>query len=303
MNFFRIIKTSIKNFFRNLWLSLSTFSMMVLALSLIGALVLLNASANMLGEWLEDRVDVSVFFDENATEGQILEFKELIEENSQVESVIYQSKEQELEEQKRLAEEIDDQVILTSLEVVGSNPFQASLRISAKSIDAFSEIEEYIKNLPQASTLIDTVGHDRNKQWREKINDITININYGIIVFITALSIFVFLVTYNTIRLAIYTSRDEVHIMKLVGASNWFVRGPFIVTGFLYGFFSSLITIVIMLVVTHQAGSHFSLFKGELNLYGYLIDNIIYIYPALLFIGLFMGVLSSYIAVRRYLRV
>ena len=303
MNFFRVIKTSIKNFFRNLWLSLATFSMMVLALSLIGALILLNASANVFGDWLEDKVDVSVFFEETASEEDILEFKELIEDHSDVASVVYQPKEEELEKQKKLAEETDNKIILTAIDLVESNPFQASLRISATNIGAFGAIEKYISGLPNADTLVDTIGHNKKEELREKITEITTNVSYAVLIFIIALSIFVFLVTYNTIRLSIYTSRDEIHIMKLVGASNWFVRGPFIITGFFYGLFSSLITIAIMIIATHQAGQHFKLFRVELNLYGYLLENIIYIYGALFLLGLFMGVVSSYIAVRRYLRV
>ena len=299
MNFFRVIKTSAKNFFRNLWLSLATFGMMVLALCLIGALILLNAAANILVEDFKNKADVSVYFTEEASEEYVLDTKILIEERDDVRSVVHLSRSDVFEEALIEGDAIEKE----ALELIGVNPYGAILRIKALDINEFTEIEAFIKGLPQAETFINRVGSEDNTKVIAEINSIATTANRTAIVFTIALIIFAFLVTYNTIRISIYTSRDEIHIMKLVGASNWFVRGPFIVLGFFYGVFSALITMAVMLVVTHQTIERTLNVKNELDLYGYLIENMIYILPALLLIGLFMGVVSSYIAVRRYLRV
>jgi len=300
INFSRIAQNSWKSFTRNLWLSLATFGMMALALSIIGFLVLFNASVNVFAEGLRNRVDVSVYFDTNASEQDIMAVKQEIERRPEVREVSYVSRDEALDTFRQ--ENANNEVLLESLQELENNPLQASLGIRVFNIKDFPTVQAAVQSSPNAS-LIDKINYQENEFIINRINDIASNISTAGAIFTIALGIFVFLVTYNTIRLAIYTARDEIHIMKLVGASNWFVRGPFILTGALYGIVSSIITIVFLVGATWLLGERVPLVFAEIDLFGYLLSNFVWVFLMLLSIGLMLGMLSSYVAVRRYLRV
>jgi cell division transport system permease protein len=116
------------------------------------------------------------------------------------------------------------------------------------------------------------------------------------------LAIIVFLVTFNAIRLAIYSSREEINVMKLVGAGNWFIRGPFIVEGLMYGIISTIITVILLYPAFYFTSSKISNFLPTGDLFSYFKENAIVLFFILLAISLVLGVFSSFIAVRKYLK-
>ena len=301
INFIRIIKNSIKNFARNLWLSLATLSIIILALSLIGGLILLNAAANTVIDDAHERADYTLRFQRDTSEADVLIIKEKIEQRPEASRVVYVSPEEALQQQKEQGNEIVQEAIRVAEENVG-NPYGASLHVKLYDTEMFPELKRYIDDIPGIESLLQDEHRAHNEALIEKVNTITNQLNYGIPIFISTLAIFVFLVTYNTIRLAIYTARDEIHIMKLVGASNWFVRGPFLITGLFYAIFSSLFAMGLMVFLTWQIDQHLS-FLRDLELYLYVTQHFVYIYLVLLGIGFVLSVVSSYIAVHRYLKV
>ncbi len=301
VNFTRITKSSAKNFTRNLWLSLATFMVMVIALFCVGSLILLNFSSETLVNWVKDNIEVNAYFKDTAEEEDIFTIKEKLENREDVKSVTYISRDEALDIFKDQYK--DNPTILEALDAVGANPLQASLKIQAYDLDSFPEIHKYIDNLPDTEDVLASVV--RNEELTNNVDNVAEDIRVGAIILAAVFGVLVLLVTYNTIRLAIYTSRDEIHIMKLVGASNWFIRGPFIITGVSYGIFSSVITIGALLAITWQINDNppVSFREIGLDLYMYLISNIVYIYSALLVSGVLLGFLSSYFAVKRYLKV
>ena len=109
------------------------------------------------------------------------------------------------------------------------------------------------------------------------------------------------LITFNTIRLAIYISREEISIMKLVGASNMYIRGPFVVGGIMYGIFSAIVTLIILYPITYWLGPVTDAFFGGINVFSYYIAHFGEIFLILISAGIFIGAVSSYMAVRKYL--
>ena len=299
-NLIRILKNSWKNFSRNIWLSVATLFMMFAALSTIGGLTLFNASLDAFVMGLKDKVDVSVYFTQETAENEILSVKSTLENREDIKTVRYISENEAYD--IFTSRHADNNVLLESLQELDQNPLQASLNIRVHNPDQFENVVTFLEN-SSASSIIDTINFRENQKVIESISMIAINVNRTGFLFTMILAGLVIFVTFNTIRLAIYTSRDEVHIMKLVGASNWFARAPFVITGAMYGFASGLIVILFTFLGTWLLHSQVSLIFADINFYGYFIQNFWSFTFIILFSGIGMGAVSSYLAVRRYLRV
>jgi len=299
-NLIRILKNSWKNFSRNIWLSVATLFMMFAALSTIGGLTLFNASLDAFVSGLKDKVDVSVYFAQEAAENEILSVKSTLENREDIKTVRYISENEAYD--IFTSRHADNNVLLESLQELDQNPLQASLNIRVHNPDQFEDVVIFLEN-SSASSIIDTINFRENQKVIESISMIATNVNKAGFLFTLILAGLVIFVTFNTIRLAIYTSRDEVHIMKLVGASNWFARAPFVITGAIYGFLSGLVVILFTFLGTWLLHSQVSLIFADINFYGYFIQNFWSFTFIILFSGIGMGAVSSYLAVRRYLRV
>ena len=121
------------------------------------------------------------------------------------------------------------------------------------------------------------------------------------IAIIIVMAVISIVIVFNTIRLAIYTSREEIGVMRLVGADNRFIRGPFIVEGTLYGFASAIVSLIIFYPVTAWLGGATERFFGGINVFDYYIQNFGQIFLIIVATGIILGAISSYFAVRRYL--
>ena len=299
-NLLRIFNNSWNNFRRNLWLSTATLAIMIAALTMIGGLVLFNASSGAFVSGIKDKVDVSVYFKREAAEADILAVQEDLQKLEQVRAVEYISRDRALEIFEERHQ--NNEVIIAALGELDDNPLQASLNIKVHDTEQFESVVDGLESSLSAS-LIDEINFRENEKVINRINSIAATVSTGGAAFTVALSAFVFLVTFNTVRLAIYTARDEIQIMKLVGASNWFVRAPFVITGAMYGAVAALVTLAFLFLFTWLLGTQVSVIFAEVNLFGYLISNLLMVSLTLFAIGIGFGALSSYFAVRRYLKV
>jgi cell division transport system permease protein len=127
-------------------------------------------------------------------------------------------------------------------------------------------------------------------------------VNQGGFIITLILAIVAGLVIFNTIRLAIYSNRDEISIMRLVGASNTFVRGPYVVGGILAGLISALISIIIALPLVYFVSPYLKIFIPNLNFFSYFVSNIFLLTFYQIIFGVLIGAFSSFVAVRRYLK-
>jgi cell division transport system permease protein len=297
--FRRIVKWGLKNFWRNGWLSTATVSIMVLTLLVITVLLMVNVVANAVLINLEDKIDISVYFKLQTSEEDILAAKTQLEKLAEVERIEYTSQNEALlnfREQHK-----DNPVLLQSLDELEANPLEASLNIKARETSQYASINQFLESV-HYKDIIDKVNYLQNKSVIEKLSKIITDVKTVGLIISLALAIIVFLVTFNAIRLAIYSSREEINVMKLVGASNWFIRGPFIIEGLMYGIIATIITVILLYPVFYFASPKLSGFLPIGDLFSYFKTNIVFLVFMLLGVGLVLGTFSSFIAVRKYLK-
>ncbi len=296
----RTIKTGWKNFSRNIALSVATISIMIMVISLATLLFLLGPISDILISDIEEKVDVSVYFKEDVSPEDILAAEEEIYKISEVKEIEYVSKDQALE---RFTENHkDDPDLLESLTEVGYNPFLASLNIRAWEVSQYGQVASFLETGP-FKDLIDKVDYYQRKPVIDKVYALISSINKTGIFFSILLGAIAILVAFNTIRIAIYNSNKEISIMRLVGASNWFIRGPFLIQGIIVGVFAALITLLITLVVCWGLNSRIGLIIPEVSMLGLLAGNFWMLLLIQLATGTGLGVISSLIATRKYLKI
>ena len=298
--FKRIFKVGFQNFWRNGWLSTATVSVMVLALSVVLGVLLALVLSQALILNLQDKIDVSVYFKKGTIEEDIKKIQNDLLAKSEVKSVKYTSESDALEKFKEKHKE--NQIIIQSLSELDENPLEASLDIKATAPEKFTAIVSFLEN-KKYEEMINKVSYYENKEVIDRLTSVTSAIRKIGVAISLALAIVAILVSFNTIRIAIYTLRDEINIMRLVGATNWFVRGPFVVEGILYGAVSAIVTVAIFYpIVLFVAPYTDSIFPGS-DLAGYYQVNLLRLWIILAVFGIAIGVIGGMIAMRRYLRV
>ena len=298
-SFKRIIKTGWKGFSRNIGLSIATILIMVVVISLATLLFLLNPASKILISGLQEKVDISVYFGEDVLPGDIWEVESEISRIPEVKDVEYVSREQALE--KFIEKHRDDPVLMESLTEVGYNPFLASLNIKAWQVSQYEQVTNFLETGPFRN-LIDKVDYHQRKPVIEKVFSITSGINKVGIFFSIIFGVIAILVAFNTIRIAIYNSSEEISIMRLVGASNWFVRGPFLIQGAIVGFIATLITITITFGICYGLDSKIRVIAPEISIFSLFLSNFWTLILIQFATGIGLSILSSFIAIRKYLR-
>lgn len=300
----RIIKAGFISFWRNGSVSLSAVFVMIVALFMIASTLLITAFLGTALKDLQDKIDINIYVDEKATESAILSLKEKIEILPEVKSVSYISREQALENFRVRHE--NDHRIIQALDEIGDNPLPATLTIKAKEPSQYEGISNFLSNKSELSTgstlsIVSKVNYNDNKVAIDRLSKIIIGVKKlgGII---TAVMIGIsILITFNTIRLAIFIARDEIGVMRLVGGSNEYVRGPFVVEGVLYGLVAAFLTLILFYPVTYWLKNTTQVFYGGVDLLHYFVANFVQIFFIIIFSGIALGAVSSYLAVRKYL--
>ena len=300
----RIIKSGIFNFSRSGYVSFASMLVMVITLSVIGSVVFVSAILNITMNELRDKVDINVYFVATAIEEDIVSLKTKIEALPEVNTVEYISREEALEKFKLRHE--NDQITLQALEELGENPLGAVLNIKAKQPSQYEGIANFLneENIlsSEGNKIIDKINYFENKTAIEKLSriiDSAESLGWAISLALVVVSI---VITLNTIRLAIYISREEISVMQLVGASKNYVRGPFIVTGIIVGFASGLITMLLFLPISYWLGNLTQNFFIGFNIFDYYIGNFFEILFIIVGSGVAIGAVSSLLAVRKYLK-
>lgn len=301
----RIIRTGFLSFWRNSFVSLSSILVMTVTLFTIGALVFTSVILESVLTDLKSKVDVNVYFVASAPEGDIVRVKSTLEKMSEVDKVEYVTREEAIADFKEKHK--DDYLTLQALDELADNPLGARLNIIAKDP---SQYESIVKSLEDKSALssadasiIDKVNYRQNKVVIDRLTAIISGakqIGFALALVLILISL---LITFNTIRLVIYMSREEIAIMRLVGASNMYIRGPFIIGAIIYGFISALIAMALFYPVTLWLGGTTTEFFGGVNLFEYYVKHFFEMFLLLIGTGALLGAISSFLAVRKYLKV
>lgn len=297
----RIFTAGAKSFIRSGSVSFATVLIMTVTLMIIGFLVFLSAVLSTTLAGIRDKVDVNVYFSPAASESDILNLKSEVEGLPQVSAASYTSSEIALQQFRE--RHADDELTLRALDELGENPLGASLSIKATDPSQYEEIVNYLESGASNSSIIDRVNYFQNKTVIERLtNAINATAKAGsVIVFLFALASTI--IALATIRLAIYSARDEIAVMRLVGASNAYIRGPFIVAGTLAGVFAGLITLVLFYPAAWYVGKATAVWLGGFNVFTYYVDNFALFFLVLIGAGVFLGGFASFLGVRRYLKI
>lgn len=299
----RVIKSGFWNFWRNGFVSLSSVLVMVVTLSVIGSIIFLAAILNSSLTEIKNKVGVNVYFVTSASEDEALSLKSEVESLPEVAAVTYTSREEALANFKKRHE--NNEVTLQVLSELEENPLGASLAIRAEDPSQYERIATFIqeKNLLSVSgvPIVDKVNYTDKELIIERLTKIISSAEKLGVAITLVLVILSVLITLNTIRLAIYTSREEISVMKLVGASSSYVQGPFVVSGIMYGLLAAVITLVIFYPVTFWLGGVTEDFFIGLNVFSYYLAHFGQIMLIIVGSGVVIGGLSSYIGAKRYL--
>jgi cell division transport system permease protein len=301
----RIVKAGFVNFWRNGFVSLASVLIMVVTLFTLGAMLFSSAVLRASLSGLRDKVDVNVYFLPNAPESDILVLKGSLEKLPEVAAVEYISRDQVLlnfQEKHK-----SDQTILNAIAELDDNPLGAVFNVRAKQTSQYATIAGFLGSGSALGAgnqaIIEKVNYNDNKPVIEKLADIIDSAERLGFTLSLVLIILSLIITFNTIRLAIYTAREEISVMRLVGASKTYVRGPFVVEGIMYGIAAGLIVLALFYPLTLWVGPFTERFFGAINLFSYYLANFGQMFLILMGAGIVLGAISSYLAVRRYLKV
>jgi cell division transport system permease protein len=300
----RIVRWGLINFYRNTVVSIASILMMTVTLTVIGITIFLNAVLGYSLAQMQSKVDVNVYFYPKVSESQIMNVKEMLSNLPEVSSVDYVTEDQALADFRN--RHSSDYLTLQALDELGTNPLGATLNIRAKEPGQYESIAKMLDNNSSLTSginpIIEKVNYAQNKEIIERLTNIIRSVKLlGLA--ITVFFIFIsFLITFNTIRLAIYMARDEIANMRMVGAENKYIQGPFMIEGVVYGLVSAAITLILFYPLTLWLKKTTQGFFGGLSLLQYYGDNFIQFFAILLVAGVLLGMISAWFAIRKYLK-
>ncbi len=296
----RIVKYGWSSFLRNGWLSASTVSIMVLALIVFEGLIVFNVVAKGAVEAIQEKIDISVYFKTNVTEDSVLNIKRSLEGLSEVKTVEYVSRDDALRVFRE--EHKNDPVITETLNQLDENPLLASLNVKAKDPRHYETIASYLDK-PAFTDQIEKITYAQNHLVIDRLIAFVDTIRNGGAILTSFLSFLAIMITFNTIRLAIFSNSEAIGIMRLVGAGNNFIRGPYIVEGILYGVIGAVASFVFLIPIVNFISPYVTNFIPEISLKAYFSEHLLKLFLYQVLFGVALGILSSVIAIRRYLHI
>jgi len=296
----RVFEEGIEGCKRHIHFFISTCLVIVLATSLAGFLLLSADIVGFLIQEAESRADVAVYLQKGLEQDDISRLKDELFALEGVAAVDIKSEQEALAE--FTAKHEQDQGLMESLTEIGGNPFFASLTIKASAIDSFEAITEYL-NKEDLQAMIQRVDYYERKPVLEKIFDLTRVVKETGIIFLIVFTTVAGLVTFNTMRLAIRERREEVRIMRLVGASNNFISAPFIIQGVAVGLAGFFIAFTVVLIGSYFFTPKISAFFEGFRIFSFFRQNLLRICLVQLATALLLSVVPTFFAIRKYLKV
>lgn len=305
ITFSRVLRYGLDNFVRNSWLSVAATAVMIVTLLIIFAVGAMRIiMVDTIGS-LRDKVDMSIYLKNDTSDETASLIKSDLEKLASVRSVTYCNSACARDEVAK--ENADDPEMLEAI-TEATNELPAVLRVVVENIDDTEELQYFVSTNTRLKSCISndyepSFAGDR----RDTIQSIgrvvgfvqTLGVLAGVVfVVISALIIF------NTIRMAIYNRKDEIQMEKLIGASRWFIRGPFLVEAAIYGVIAAIVATFLGLWILNST-------SATLNSYGIVVQptiNFLMSYMAIVLVvmigcGTLIGIISSLLATRRYLKI
>lgn len=297
----RIIKFSFQDIIRNIWLSLVTVTILILALFSVNMLLVVDLISKATIEAVKEKVDINISIIGDTPENEIMALRAKISNLAEVKSVKYISRTEALNNFRLKYK--NNPEILEALRELGENPLSPSLVIKPQETNDYKTLINSLNNIE--SDIIEARNFDDHELVLNKISNISDKVNKvgivlsSIFIFVTALMVF------YSIRIAIYTHKTEIAIMRLVGASNWFIRAPYLFSGLIYAFIGILVVIIGFYPFLSVLQPYLeAFFLGyNINIFSYFVNNFFSIFGQQFLAVAFINIIASLIAVRKYSKV
>jgi cell division transport system permease protein len=300
-NFNRIIRFAFQDFSRNKGISIAAIFILLVTITLVTGLWFFHGMMSYMTAEIQNKIDIAAYFKEGTLEKDILAAKdEILKITPEIKGIDYVSQDQAMaifnEKHGKNA------ALIKAIEQVGSNPFLPSLNITTNGDPVqYEQIANTLQNSDFAR-IIEKVDFSEKKETIQKIYSITSNINLFGLLLSGVLVIVAMLVVFNTIKLAVDSSKEEINTMKIVGASSWFVRGPFIVQGIIYGIVAFIFCFLLSGLTAFLLSSKISAILPGFNLFDFFLTDLWIFALIQLGFGVGLGVISSFIVVKKYLQ-
>lgn len=295
----RIIRYGLQNVSRNMWLSFTTIGIMVLTLLVFMGLIMFNVFAVGAVEEIKDKVDISVYFKDTVEEDDILNIKQVLEDFEEIVQVEYVSRDEALALFE--ARHAGDEVVIQTLAELDDNPLLASLNVRAGDLSDYGTIASYLES-SALEDMVENVTFAQNELVINRLQRIIEVSNVAVITLTVFLAFLAVMVTLNTISLSIFSNKDQITIMRYVGAFNRFIQGPYVVSGIIFGFVAAVVSFLITVPIINVISPYITGFVPSLDMSVYLLSNSFTLFLYQLAFGVGLGVISSVLAVRKYLR-
>jgi cell division transport system permease protein len=302
LQLWRVIHAGIRNFMRNAWLSTAATAVMTITLSIIILSFISNSALTSTIKGVTDKIDISIYLNDSVTSDQRTQFQSALEADPNVDAVHYTSKTDAVAQYS--SQHASDLKLLQALQLAG-NALPASFQVKVKDPKKLDSVIAVTNQSPYKTYLDPTAPPSYSGQNKDTINRIVRISNFFKSTGLYASIIFVIistLIIFNTIRMAIFTRREEIEIMKLVGATKWFIRGPFLFEAAMYGIVAAFIAATMSYALLLGAGPKLSSYIDVGSTISFFQSYPLLIVTGELLIGIAIGAISSLLAMSRYLK-
>ena len=299
--FLRVIKYAFQDIGRNLGLSFMTVFILILMLLSVNTLLSVDALTNAAVTAVKDQVNTSIYFTPESSDANVKEIQDYLQSFPEVIGLTVQNRDEVMASFKNRYNNNPD--VLSALNELGENPFGPTIFIKTREPGDYEKIIKAL-DVPEYNNLIEAKSFEGEEDAITKLQNImnrVEKVGFGLSV---VFAIIAFLVIFNTIRVAINSQKAEIGIKRLVGASNWFIRGPYLVESFLYSVFSILVMGAILVLALHFIDPYLAVvFPNNFSLTNYFKSNILWLAGYQFLAVLVLNILSSTLAMRKQLKV
>jgi cell division transport system permease protein len=301
----RIVHTGTINFMRNISLAVAAMAVMVVTLTIVLFSLITNATFSNTIQQITNKIDVSVYLQDTTTDAQAKQLVAQLRKQPTVKKVQYLNKQQAL--QSYIDQNRSNPNLVTAATESG-NPIPATILVFPNHLNQIQAIKDFLDK-PGNHALQTPDSPSYNGDRKEAIDNIThatdVLRKIGVVT-VVVFAVICALIIFNTIQMAIFNRRDEITIMRLLGASTWYIRGPFVVESAIYGLLSAIFSVLIVnsaFLASSNALQASSLGLLDINYASqYFGQHFVRFLTLQIAIGILIGTVSSVIATRRYLK-
>ncbi len=298
MQFFKLAR---QNFFRNFWLTLTSIIIMILMLFSLTMIYTFNVLGQKILVSFKDKMDLGIYLEQNINQNQLALLRTDLENMSEIKEINYLSPQESLEQFKEKHQ--DDPLILKSLEELNKNPLGGVITLKFYQPEDYQKVINLI-NQPSYQSLVQEQNFYDYENLIESFQKINQKITESGLFLSTLFALIAILVIFTTIKLGAISRQKEIKIMRLVGASAWTIRGPFLIEGSLYAFSSWLINSGLVIGLAYLTQPQLNKFlQVDFNLFTYFVNQAFFFWGALLLFSLIISLIGSSLAIKKYLKI